>query len=351
MCAARAARQTRLGLSSARPDPKQEMKPIWGRSSFGLSWRYYGRQRVVGGFGIDLEFLQQGFSFAPNASTIEDEKDYRYYTRKLNTLVLPIVWQPHVYMFRRRVRIYGEAAATFSYNFSSTYENEVAKDAGEADWKGNYRYKTPRDNRWGYGLAGGGGIAVLFRQFDWRDPLRRQYAGRTRESLLGLAAAFAPRQSEHQRRGELPLQQGGLRCVERAQAPPREERRDIQLQTELIPFMENTRQQKIAKQIRRDIAEILQKEGADIVRGMLVTVTEVRVSPDFNYAKVYLSVFPFDRNAEAMQALERNNWFVRRALGQRIRNQLKTVPELQFFLDDSLEYIEHIEQALKEGDR
>lgn len=52
-----------------------------------------------------------------------------------------------------------------------------------------------------------------------------------------------------------------------------------------------------------------------------------------------------------MQALERNNWFVRRALGQRIRNQLKTVPELQFFLDDSLEYIEHIEQALKEGDR
>ena len=115
--------------------------------------------------------------------------------------------------------------------------------------------------------------------------------------------------------------------------------------------MENTRQQKIAKQIRRDIAEILQKEGADIVRGMRVTVTEVRVSPDFNYAKVYLSVFPFDRNAEAMQALERNNWFVRRALGQRIRNQLKTVPELQFFLDDSLEYIEHIEQALKEGDR
>ena len=162
MCAARAVRRT----SSARPDPKQEMKPIWGRSSFGLSWRYYGRQRVVGGFGIDLEFLQQGFSFAPNASTIEDEKDYRYYTRKLNTLVLPIVWQPHVYMFRRRVRIYGEAAATFSYNFSSTYENEVAKDAGEADWKGNYRYKTPRDNRWGYGLAGGGGIAVLIRQFE-----------------------------------------------------------------------------------------------------------------------------------------------------------------------------------------
>jgi len=155
-----------FGMSTSRLDPKQEMKPIWGRASFGISWRYYGTQRIVGGFGIDLEFLQQGFSFAPNASLIEDEKDYRYYTRKLNTLVLPVVWQPHVYLFRHRVRLYGEAAATFSYNLSSTYENQVALDAGEADWKGDYRYKTVRDNRWGYGLAGGGGIALLIRQFE-----------------------------------------------------------------------------------------------------------------------------------------------------------------------------------------
>lgn len=110
--------------------------------------------------------------------------------------------------------------------------------------------------------------------------------------------------------------------------------------------MENTRQQKIAKQIQKDVAEILQKEGADLVRGLLVTVTAVRVSPDFNYAKIYLSVFPFDRSTEAMRILDRNNWFIRRALGERIRHQLKTVPELQFFLDDSLEYLEHIDEAL-----
>ena len=73
----------------------------------------------------------------------------------------------------------------------------------------------------------------------------------------------------------------------------------------------------------------------------------VRVSPDFGYAKIYVSVFPFDRSAELMKTLEQQNWFVRRALGQRLRNQLKNVPEIQFFLDDSLEYIEHIEQALK----
>ncbi|MDE5622413.1 MAG: 30S ribosome-binding factor RbfA [Alistipes sp.] len=111
--------------------------------------------------------------------------------------------------------------------------------------------------------------------------------------------------------------------------------------------METTRQQKIAKQIQKDIAEILQKEAADVVRGSLVTVTAVRVSPDFGYAKIYVSVFPFDRSAEVMQSLERQMRLLRGLLGNRIRNQIKNVPELQFFLDDSLEYIDHIEQALK----
>ena len=106
------------------------------------------------------------------------------------------------------------------------------------------------------------------------------------------------------------------------------------------------RQQKIARQIQRDMAEILQKEGAAIVPGRMVTVTTVRVSPDFAYAKIYVSVFPFERAEETMQALEKNNWFLRRELGRRIRNQLKVVPELQFFLDDSLEYIENIDSLL-----
>ena len=110
--------------------------------------------------------------------------------------------------------------------------------------------------------------------------------------------------------------------------------------------MESTRQQKIAKQIQKDVAEILQKEGAPIVRGSLVTVTAVRVSPDFGYAKIYVSIFPFERSGEVMQELEHNIRFVRGALGQRIRNQLKNIPEIQFFLDDSLEYIENIDSLL-----
>ena len=112
--------------------------------------------------------------------------------------------------------------------------------------------------------------------------------------------------------------------------------------------METTRQPKIARQIQRDIADIFQKEGRDLLRGTLVTVTEVRVSPDFIYAKIYVSIFPFDKAPETMAVLDKQNRFIRRELGRRIKDQLKSVPEIQFFLDDSLEYIEHLEQAMKE---
>lgn len=104
----------------------------------------------------------------------------------------------------------------------------------------------------------------------------------------------------------------------------------------------------MARQIQKDVAEILLKEGASLVRGVMASVTTVRVSPDLNYAKIYFSIFPFERSAEVMRTLEENNWLIRRALGQRIRNQVKSVPELQFFLDDSLEYIANIDTLLKE---
>ena len=78
--------------------------------------------------------------------------------------------------------------------------------------------------------------------------------------------------------------------------------------------METTRQQKIAKQIQKDVAEIFQKEGAPIVRGSLVTVTAVRISPDFSYAKIYVSIFPFEQSGEVMKRLEHQNWFIRRWL-------------------------------------
>ena len=104
------------------------------------------------------------------------------------------------------------------------------------------------------------------------------------------------------------------------------------------------RQQKIARQIQRDMADIFSKEAASFLQGAMVTVTAVRVSPDFGY----VSVFPFDRSTAVMAVLDKQNWLLRRSLGQRVHNQLKTVPEIQFFLDDSLEYIDNIDQLLRE---
>ncbi len=111
---------------------------------------------------------------------------------------------------------------------------------------------------------------------------------------------------------------------------------------------ETTRQQKISKQIQKDCAEILQRDCAELFRGLLLTVTAVRISPDFSYAKIYVSVFPFERNEEVLALLDKNNWLIRRALGARVRNQLKSVPEIEFFLDDSLEYIDNIDRAMQE---
>lgn len=111
--------------------------------------------------------------------------------------------------------------------------------------------------------------------------------------------------------------------------------------------MDSTRQQKIARLIQRDIAEILQKDLADTIRGKLVTVTNARISPDLAYAKIYISVFPFEQSNAMLEAIKEKAWLVRRLLGTRIRNQLKIVPELEFFIDDSLEYIENIDNLLK----
>lgn len=151
-----------IGMGSARLEPVKEMKGVWGLWSAGLSWRYYSKQRVIGGFGIDLEFMQQGFSYAQNASYEEDKSKYKYYERRVNSIMLPIVWQPHVYLFRHRLRFYIEAAATFSYNISSRYKNDNYPDRGWQD----YEMKTVRDNRFGYGLAAGTGLAVLIKRVE-----------------------------------------------------------------------------------------------------------------------------------------------------------------------------------------
>ena len=169
------------------------------------------RRGFEGPARIDLRY-EQGFSFATNAAMVEEKKDFRYYTRHINSIVLPIVWQPHVYMLRHRVRVYLEAAATFSYHLSSTYEDEAARASGVADWKGDYSFKLPRDNRWGYGLAGGGGIALLIRRFEIN--VRARY-------YFGLSDIVRNRNKYADNGIDVPKTRSGRRrCVRRSTTSP-----------------------------------------------------------------------------------------------------------------------------------
>lgn len=111
---------------------------------------------------------------------------------------------------------------------------------------------------------------------------------------------------------------------------------------------QTTRQQKVASQIQQDISSMFIKEAAGIVHGSLVTVSAVRMSPDLSLARVYVSIFPFANAQATLKKIKENVPFLRHELGRKVRNQLRIVPEIAFFLDDSLEHIENLEKLMKE---
>ena len=110
---------------------------------------------------------------------------------------------------------------------------------------------------------------------------------------------------------------------------------------------ESTRQQKVARQIQKDLAEIIRARGMSAYDGALVTVSGVKITPDLALAKVYVSIFPSDKAEAVMKKLEDENSRLRGELGRRVATQLRIVPELTFYLDDSLDYVEHIDELLK----
>ena len=110
---------------------------------------------------------------------------------------------------------------------------------------------------------------------------------------------------------------------------------------------ESTRQLKVASQLQRDMAEIIRSKGMAFFGGALVSVSGVKISPDLSVAKVYVSVFPSAKAAEVMKVLEDNSRALRGELGAKVAKQLRIVPEIAFFLDSSLAYVEHIEELLE----
>ncbi|MBR3022111.1 MAG: 30S ribosome-binding factor RbfA [Bacteroidaceae bacterium] len=110
--------------------------------------------------------------------------------------------------------------------------------------------------------------------------------------------------------------------------------------------METTRQNKIARLIQKELSDIFLLQ-AKSMNGVIVSVTNVRVTPDLTIAHAYISVFPSGRSEEIVNNLNANMKSIRYDLGTRVRFQLRVIPELKFHVDDSLDYLEHIDELLK----
>lgn len=113
-----------------------------------------------------------------------------------------------------------------------------------------------------------------------------------------------------------------------------------------IKIMETTRQNKISRLLQKELSDIFLLQ-AKSMPGMLISVSAVRISPDLSVARAYLSIFPSEKAEETVKNINGNMKSIRYELGTRVRHQLRIIPELKFFVDDSLDYLEKIDELLK----
>jgi ribosome-binding factor A len=112
--------------------------------------------------------------------------------------------------------------------------------------------------------------------------------------------------------------------------------------------MESQRQQKVSRLLQKEMGDYFQQNSREILPGKLITVTVVRVSPDLGVAKVYLSIFPLKEDEDPIESIQAHASKIRNEIGQKIRNQVRAIPEFVYYLDDSLDYIDRIDNLLKE---
>lgn len=111
-------------------------------------------------------------------------------------------------------------------------------------------------------------------------------------------------------------------------------------------YMESTRQQKISRLLQKELSDIFLKLARNN-GGVIITVTSINVSADLSIAHINLSLFPTDKGEAVMELIKLNDKNIRFELGNRMRHQLRIIPELVFHLDDTLDYIDHIDDLLK----
>ena len=114
---------------------------------------------------------------------------------------------------------------------------------------------------------------------------------------------------------------------------------------------ESQRQKKIGSVLQRDLVDVLQSAATQGgMKGILISVSKVKVTVDLSVAKVYLSIFPNNKGVEILKGIKSNAPLIKHEIAQRTKHQLRRMPQLEFFIDDSLEYIDQIDQSLKGKD-
>jgi ribosome-binding factor A len=111
--------------------------------------------------------------------------------------------------------------------------------------------------------------------------------------------------------------------------------------------MDSTRQLKVSRLIQKELGTIFQRDARNMFGPVMITVTQVRVSPDLGVAKVYVSLFPVKDKEAVLTKIKTKTIEIRKTLGEQIKKQVRVIPNLMFFLDDSLDYAEHIDDLLK----
>jgi ribosome-binding factor A len=111
--------------------------------------------------------------------------------------------------------------------------------------------------------------------------------------------------------------------------------------------VESTRQKKVSRLIQKEMAEIFLKKGSEFASGKMISITKVRVSPDLSFAKIYISIFPSADHDTILKTIQEHSSRIRFEMGQKVRKQLRIVPEIAFYIDDSLDYIDKIDKLLK----
>ncbi len=149
------------GNANIRAYPKYVTSPVWDKYTGGISWKWFSEVQVFGGIGVDVEFQQRGFKRYYGNKT----DSTLFYRRSVNSIVMPFYWQPHLYFFKRKVRVYLTAGLNLQCNIGKSTV-EYGTDRGGVTSTEPYEYDKLRDRRFGYGLTAGGGFGVLIGRFE-----------------------------------------------------------------------------------------------------------------------------------------------------------------------------------------